>query len=289
MKILVLGGNGMLGSMLSTVFAQHRAYSVEQTVRPSGMLHISDADCSTHLVDVQDQNAMWALFAKTKPDVVINCIGVIKQRPEAQKLLDIFPLNALFPHWLAETGQLLGFRVIHFSTDCVFSGNTGMYLDDARSDVDDYYGQSKYIGEIKNYSNALTLRTSIIGHETNSKLALVEWFLAQNGPIKGFTKAIFSGFPTVEIGNILANYVLKMPNLSGVYNISSNPISKYDLLLLVKEIYDKNIEIIPDDTVSIDRSLNSNALRGALGYTPPYWPELIKLMHSFSPNIMNKL
>lgn len=283
MKVLVLGGNGMLGSMVASVIAQDGAYNVEQTIRPGVVRHAGMADIITYACDVLDADTLWDVMLKVRPDCVINCTGLIKQRPDAADALKIFPINALFPHRLARMCAGLSARVIQFSTDCIFSGETGNYTDDGLSDSRDYYGMSKKIGEVADQPHVLTLRTSIIGHEPHTKYQLIDWFLAQEGAVKGFQKAIFSGFPTVEIGRILTQYVLKRPELSGTYNISSDSISKYDLLCIVRDVYGKTIDITPDDVVSIDRSLNSIALRSRLGYTPPSWPELIEHLRATRP------
>jgi dTDP-4-dehydrorhamnose reductase len=173
--------------------------------------------------------------------------------------------------------------MIQFSTDCVFSGMTGNYADDAPSDVHDYYGLSKRLGEIADQTHVLTLRTSIIGHEAKDTYQLIDWFLSQQCTVKGYTRAIFSGFPTVEIAHILADHVLPKSSLCGTYNISADPISKHDLLEIVRKVYGMATEIVPDDSVIIDRSLNSNTLRLRLGYTPPGWPELVQRMRDTRP------
>lgn len=283
LKVLVLGANGMFGSMVSTVLAAHGGYRVEQTTRPGVAPHAGMPDVPTHRCDVLDTDALLKVLLSTRPDVVINCTGLIKQRPEALEVLKIFPINALFPHRLARLCEAIGARLIQFSTDCVFSGNTGDYADTAPAEAQDYYGMSKLLGEIADRPQVLTLRTSIIGHEAHSTLQLLDWFLAQEGAVKGYRRAIFSGFPTAEIGRILAEYVLPRPDLAGLYNISAEPISKYDLLKIVRDVYGKQIEIVPDDAVAIDRSLNSSALRSILGYVPPSWWELVSQMRAMRP------
>jgi len=283
MRVLVLGANGMFGSMIATVLSRSEGLEVEQTVRASAKRHGGMADVETHRLDVLDEAALSAVIKAANPDVVINCTGLIKQHAIASDALVIFPINALFPHKLARLCAGMGIRVIQFSTDCIFSGKDGNYADDAPSDADDYYGTSKRIGEITDMSNALTLRTSIIGHEAFEALQLVDWFLSQSGSVKGYARAIFTGFPTVEIGNVLRDYVLGNEALSGVYNLSADPISKLDLLGLIRDEYGHNIEIIPDSDVRIERSLNSDRFRAETGYTPPDWPTLVKKMHDTKP------
>lgn len=283
MKVLVLGANGMFGSMVATVLAQYADYNVTQTVRANVPRHGGMADTMTVTLDVLDTLALEGCLANVAPDVVINCTGLIKQRPEASDILQIYPINALFPHQLARFCGVQGIRLVQFSTDCIFSGQDGNYADDAISDVQDYYGQSKCLGEVSDQSHVVTLRTSIIGHEAQSSYQLIDWFLEQEGSVRGFSKAIFSGFPTVEIGRVLAEYVLPQTDLSGTYNLSADPISKLELLRIVRDVYGKNIEIVPDYQVQIDRSLNSSALRARLGYTPPPWPDLIAALKATRP------
>ncbi len=270
--------------MVASVLAHSPGYTVEQTMRPGVPSHAGVADVPTHRCDVLDTDALMKVLLDVRPNVVVNCTGLIKQRPDASDPLIIFPINALFPHRLSRLCAAIGARMIQFSTDCIFSGTTGNYADDAHSDMQDYYGLSKRMGEIGDQPHVLTLRTSIIGHEAHSAYQLIDWFLSQQGSIKGYTRAIFSGFPTVEVGRILAGYVLPKPELHGVFNISADPISKYDLLLIVRDAYGKQITIVPDETVAIDRSLNSSLFRGLTGYSPPSWRELVTLLQATRPS-----
>ena len=210
---------------------------------------------------------------------MINCVGLIKQLAVANDPLSALPINAMLPHRLARLCELLGARLIHVSTDCVFSGRAGMYTEEAPSDANDLYGKSKFIGELHNQANAITLRTSIIGHELGSQYALIDWFLAQEGAVKGYAKAVFSGLPTVELARVMRDYVLPQPNLNGLYHVSAEPIDKLSLLNWVAEIYDKDIQITLDEGVQIDRSLDSTRFRQASGYVPPTWPDMIRKMY----------
>jgi dTDP-4-dehydrorhamnose reductase len=160
----------------------------------------------------------------------------------------------------------------------VFDGKKGNYTEQDTSNAADLYGKTKYLGEV-HYPHCVTLRTSIIGHELKGKYGLVEWFLAQEGRVRGFTNAIYSGFPTVEMARIMGEYVIPSESLSGLYHVSSEPISKYDLLKLVSEKYGKEIEIEPYDEFRQDRSLESAHFRNVSGYVPPSWSELVDRMH----------
>jgi dTDP-4-dehydrorhamnose reductase len=218
-------------------------------------------------------------LASVQPDVVINCIGIIKQLLLADDPLSAITTNALLPHRISLISRTVGARVIHISTDCVFNGKKGMYTENDQSNAEDLYGRTKYLGEI-NYPHCVTLRTSIIGHELKGKYGLIEWFLSQTQKVRGFRKAIYSGFPTIELARIILEYVLPNPALNGIYHVSSEPISKYNLLRLVAERYGKAIEIEPYDDFMQDRSLDSTIFRKATGYQPPSWDELIEMMHN---------
>jgi dTDP-4-dehydrorhamnose reductase len=231
-------------------------------------------------VDVENTDSLTRLFAIERPDVVINCVGVVKQLDSANDPLVAVPINSLLPHRLARLCAVAGSRFIHVSTDCVFSGSKGLYTESDVADARDLYGLSKYLGEV-DYPNAVTLRTSIVGHELGSAHGLVGWFLAQEGPVKGFTRAIFSGLPTVELARVIRDFVLPQPQMHGVYHVSAEPIAKYDLLRLVADVYGRDVQITPDDKLAIDRSLNSSRFRQLTGYAPPTWPELVRTMHQF--------
>lgn len=280
-KILILGATGMLGHTLLTRLSERDNYDVHATARsldglsagftPQLLTKIHNA------VDADNFESIQRVLNEFKPDVVLNCIGIIKQLPIAKDPIVSISINALFPHRLAEACKTIGARMIHFSTDCVFSGNKGNYTESDPSDADDLYGRTKYLGEVS-YPHCVTLRTSIIGHELKGCHSLIDWFLAQEGKIRGFTKAIYSGFPTVEMANIIAQYVIPNKELFGLYQASSSPISKYDLLRLVAERYGKRIEIEAYDGFHCDRSLDSSRFRKITRYTPPSWSEMIEEM-----------
>ncbi len=232
-------------------------------------------------VDVEQNDSLIKAFTRMRPAVVINCVGLVKQLADAEDPLQALPINALLPHRLARLCELAGARLVHMSTDCVFSGEKGNYSEIDPSDAKDLYGKSKYLGEVS-YPHAITLRTSIIGHELQSARGLVGWFLSQQASCNGYTKAIFSGLPTVVLAQIVRDVVIPRPDLSGVFHVAAQPISKYDLLKLIADFYGKQFEIIPDDKVVIDRSLNAERFREATGYVAPEWPILIKTMHSYN-------
>lgn len=280
-RVLVFGATGMLGATL------FRAFSADQSLHTFGT--IRDAAGAKHFapelrcalipnVHLEYETGPLTAFSIAQPDVVLNCVGIIKQLPNSNDHLESLAINSSLPHRLAKYSSMVGARLVHFSTDCVFSGKDGQYKEDDFPDADDIYGRTKYLGEVE-YENAVTLRTSIIGHELNSARSLVDWFLSQSGEIKGFKKAIFSGLPTIEVARVVRKHVIPNPELRGVYHLSVDPINKYDLLRLVAEIYVKDITILPDEQLTIDRSLNSDRFKAATGFTPKPWREMIKAMH----------
>jgi dTDP-4-dehydrorhamnose reductase len=284
-RVLVLGGAGMLGNAMLRIFSQNQEFELFASVRSSSVLNFLSKNLHQNIltgVDVENADSLKRLFAYVQPDIVVNCIGLIKQLVEVNDPLAVLPINSILPHRLARLCEVCGARLIHISTDCVFSGERGMYTELDVSDANDLYGRSKYLGEV-DYPNAITIRTSIIGHELRRARSLVDWFLAQEGSVKGFKRAIFSGLPTVEIASIIRDYVIPHKELHGVYNVSAEPINKYDLLHLVAKEYGKAIKILPDEEYVIDRSLDSSRFRTVTGYNPPEWSKLIALMHEFMP------
>ena len=283
-RVLVLGVSGMLGNAVFRIFAQSDGYSVMGSVRSAGVLRLLPSELREQVVcgvDVENTDSLMRLFALVRPNVVINCIGLVKQLAEADDPLAAIPINALLPHRVARLCDVAGARLIHMSTDCVFAGTRGMYSEQDVSDAKDFYGRSKYLGEV-DYPHAVTLRTSIIGHELSSANGLVGWFLAQQGPVKGYVRAIFSGLPTVELARVIRDFVVPNPELRGLYHVSAEPINKYELLKLVAQVYGKAIDITPDDKLEIDRSLDSSRFREITGYQPAAWPELVRRMHEFT-------
>jgi dTDP-4-dehydrorhamnose reductase len=283
-RVLVLGISGMLGNAVFRVFAQNDGYSVVGSARSAAVLRLLRPELHEQVicgVDVENPDSLMRLFARARPDVVINCIGLVKQLAEADEPLAAIPINALLPHRLARLCDVAGARLIHMSTDCVFSGTQGMYREQDLPDAQDLYGRSKYLGEV-DYPHAVTLRTSIIGHELSGAHSLVGWFLAQQGPVKGFTRAIFSGLPTVELARVMRDFVVPNTDLRGLYHVSAEPINKFDLLKLVAQVYGKAVDITPDDKLVIDRSLDSSRFRKITGFQPAAWPELVSRMREFA-------
>ncbi len=281
-RILILGGSGMLGHRM--YIELKKRYEVMVTIRGSfnsiekfGIFERNDV---RENVDALNFDSIIRALASFKPNVVINCIGLIKQLPISADPIYAININSLLPHRISLICASSGIRFIHISTDCVFSGKKGNYAEEDSSDAEDLYGRSKYLGEVYYKPHSLTLRTSIIGLELKDRLGLVEWFLKQTGKIKGFKKAIYSGLTTNELAKIIDNYIMPNENLSGLYHISVNSISKYELLNIIKRVFQKEIEIIPDEDFISDRSLISKKFRDETGYVPPSWEQLIEEMKS---------
>jgi len=282
-RVLVIGASGMLGNAVFRLFSQSPGYVAFGSVRSSATRRLLPDDLQANVitgVDVENIDSLIGLFRIARPNVVINCVGLVKQLAEADDPLAVIPINALLPHRLARLCEVAEARFVHLSTDCVFSGAKGMYTEAEAADAMDLYGRSKHMGEV-DYPHAITLRTSIIGHELDGARSLVGWFLAQEGSVKGFKRAIFSGLPTVEVARVIRDHVIPHPELYGLYHLSAAPINKFDLLTLVSEIYGKPTVITPDEQLVIDRSLDSSRFRKATGFTPKPWPELISSMHEF--------
>jgi len=279
-KVLVLGATGMLGHKILQEFS--KSFNVTGTTRKK----IKDTknfhqECGQIINNVCAENFLTVEKAieKSDPDVVVNAIGIVKQLPEANDPVISITLNSLFPNLLANYCKNRDTRLIHYSTDCVFSGKRGSYTEEDFPDAGDLYGRSKLLGEVTG-KNCLTFRTSIIGRELASNHGLIEWFLSQEGTtVRGYKNAIFSGLTTNAHAGVLKEILLNYPHLEGLYHLSGDPISKYDLLNLVKIKYNLDILIEPDYVEVSDRSLNSSKFRSATKVIIPSWPEMIDEMH----------
>jgi dTDP-4-dehydrorhamnose reductase len=281
MKLLVLGANGMIGSAMMHIFSGHHDWQVFGLVRNLNSINDSPIYSKCRIIsglDLNNADHLSQLFCISTPDVVINCAGLTKHLPAGNQPIPTLAINAMLPHRLAKLCFLNNSRLVHISTDCVFSGDAGMYMECDDSDARDIYGKTKYLGEVSG-DNVITLRTSTIGHELNTKNGLLEWFLAQT-QCNGYTKAIFSGLPTVEFAKVIRDKVIPNKNMSGLYHVGANPIDKFTLLTLVAKEYRRNIKIIPDDSLCIDRSLNTDKFLALTGYHSPGWDQLISSMHA---------
>jgi len=282
MRVLVLGASGMLGNAMLRVMSEHDDWTVYGTLRsPNPTLKaLAPKAQLLHDIHADQPDSLLAAFTQSRPQVVINCVGLVKQLASANDPLEAIPINALLPHRLARLCELTQARLVHISTDCVFSGGQGNYRESDMPDAGDLYGRSKLLGEVDD-RHAVTLRTSIIGHELGHGHGLIGWFLSQQERVKGYTEAIFSGLPTCELARVVRDYVIPNTNLHGLYHVAAEPISKHDLLQIVSRIYGKALQIDPDDRVKINRSLDASKFKQVTGYVAPAWPDLIARMHEF--------
>jgi dTDP-4-dehydrorhamnose reductase len=280
MRILILGGAGMLGHQLVAVLGKdfETWTTLRGSVRAYERYGLFDPERTLGGIDALNFDAVTAAMATVRPDAVVNCIGIIKQLAAAKDPFLSVAVNSLLPHRLHRLCQATGARLIHFSTDCVFSGRAGNYTEGDPSDAVDLYGRSKFLGETVG-EGALTIRSSIIGHELGTTSGLLEWFLSQRGKrVEGYRRAVFSGVTTPEMARIVRMVLTKHPGLCGTLQVSSERINKYDLLMLIQQVYGVDVEIVPHDEVRIDRSLDSTRFRRLTGYVPPSWPQMIEEM-----------
>lgn len=259
MRVLVLGADGMLGHQLVRDLRVH--HQVQGTVRRQ--------------VDVRDMDRVKSALAEISPEAVINATGIIPQRPQGSNLVESLQVNALFPHLLSRACGDIGARLIHISTDCVFSGERGGYREEDRPDPVDLYGYTKLLGEIYG-EGRLTLRTSLVGRGLTHKTGLLDWFLNQHQPVNGYRNAIFSGVTTTELSRVVAKLLGEHPGASGLYHVSAEPISKFDFLVLVRKHFGLSTEIIPTDDPRVDRSLVSSRFRAEFKYVAPPWNAMIE-------------
>ncbi|MEO9494327.1 MAG: SDR family oxidoreductase [Vibrio splendidus] len=281
MKVLVIGATGMLGCSIFSNLSELSNLDVYGTVRSvNGLEHFfPSTDKLIPNVDVKDFATLKKAVSAVEPDVIINCIGLIKQHDVSKQHVEAIEINALLPHKIAQLCDTIEARLIHFSTDCVFDGKAGNYLESDLPTATDLYGKSKCLGEV-DYGKHVTLRTSIIGHELKSSVSLIDWFLNQEGTVRGFSKAVFSGLPTAYVAKVLSDYVLPNSSLAGLYQLSVDPIDKHSLISKVADVYNKQIEIEKFESFVMDRSLNSTKFREETGFVPPSWDELVAFMHS---------
>ena len=288
MKILVLGATGMLGNAVFRVFSEDSCLQVFGTVRRKEARSFFISKLASRLIvlkNIECEETLDKLFISLCPDIVINCIA--ERKTSTSEVLSSIKIYSLLPHRLGHLCRLHGARFIHISTDGVFSGSRGGYTEDDFPDANDLYGISKQLGEVRD-SHAITLRTSIFGHELQSRTGLLEWFLSQKIQCRSYTNSIFSGFPTVVFASVIRDFIVPRPDLYGVYHVASNPISKHDLLLLVLKKYRKSLKIIPDDRNVIDRSLSAEKFNSETGYSPPDWTNLIDTMYSYKFGLSGK-
>lgn len=283
MRLLILGSSGMLGNTLVRYLISKKNLNVAFTLRNHSQISIFSEIFKSNLYYIFDANKMEnfeSIVADFKPDLCINCIGIINKKIDQKNNIQNIKINSLLPHYLSSTCLNYNSRFLHISTDCVFSGKMGNYTENINPDPVDLYGRSKLLGEVIN-NNSTTIRTSIIGHEFSSKNGLLEWVLNSKKDVNGYKNAIFSGLTTLEFSKIIYKYFILNNNLKGLFHVTSHHISKNDLLLLIKDIYKLKINIIPEFNTKINRSLSSEKFKNITGYNPPGWFTLLKELKKF--------
>ena len=286
MRIIVLGANGLLGNTIIKYFfenCKHETFGFCRDSTKLGFFNTSYLERINIVRDIFDTEDLKNKIKKIRPDVIINSIGITNKikNKDLNFTQQIIQVNSLFPHQLQKICIQFDIRLIHLSSDCVFSGEKGFYSERDIPDPVDIYGKSKLLGEL-DFQNSITIRKSVIGHEYNSNNGLLEWFLKQEGKVKGYKKAIFSGITVLELAKIIDMYIIPNPNLRGLFHVSGQSISKYNLLKIIASEYKKIIDIIPNEEVKIDRSLNSTKFNKITGYQSKPWPKLIKSMAKFN-------
>jgi len=279
MKIVILGASGLIGHKLFQTMqaAGHKTYGILHGKKSdfSG-IELLQSDSIIESVEVMDFDKLHGILHAIQPDVVLNCIGITKRKEAVNDPIQALGVNSLFPHRLANLAQEMNFRVIHFSTDCVFNGELGNYNEESDTTGEDAYGKTKALGEIR-YPHTLTVRSSFIGRELSGKTELLEWLISENGnTIKGFTQAWYSGVSTIFMAKTVLDIIENYPNISGLHQLSTpEPISKYDLLCLARDAYKLDIEIIPDSSFGIKPTLDGRKLRKAMNLNVPSWQEMM--------------
>lgn len=279
MRVLILGVSGMLGHATFRVLSDGPGLEVLGASRSPVQFGEDSRARLISGVDVLQADDLNRAFAWARPRLVVNAIGLVKQLENSSDPLVAVPVNTLLPHRLKQLCEVAGARLVHISTDCVFSGDRGGYTENDVTDAQDLYGVSKRLGEVGGPA-AITLRTSIIGRELRSRHSLVDWFLSAGDSVPGYRRAVFSGLTTVELAKIIRDVVIPRPDISGLHHVGAEPISKYELLRLLDRTYGLGKTIHPDDQLVIDRSLNSDRFRAATGYNPPTWPEMLAEMRA---------
>lgn len=277
MKILILGGDGMLGHQL--LRSWQCTHDVRVTLRRDeeayGSYGLFDDANSYYGIDVCQMSCLQRVIDDFKPQAIVNAVGIVKQRQEAKDTIASIEINALLPHRLALLCADNGVRLVHLSTDCVFSGRKGSYAESDEPDALDLYGRSKLLGEV-HAEHCITLRTSIIGLELARKKSLIEWFLGQQGEVHGFTRAIYSGFTTLEMARIIEKLLLEQPSLHGLWQVASQPVDKFTLLSMLQErLEDHSRQLVPDGSFACDRSLVGQRFSDAIGYQVPSWQTML--------------
>lgn len=280
MKVLILGAAGMIGNGIYRALNKEKKYDLTGTCQ-----ELHTIQCPSLLSSIgqlrqfsygSDNGSLISLLQSVSPDFVINCIGLVKQSESSSNILSLLRLNSELPQMLALLSDQFNYKLIQVSTDCVFSGASGMYVEEDVPDAFDAYGRSKWFGETSDSTNVLTIRASVIGHEPRNKYGLLDWFLSQDGVIQGFKEAYFSGLSSLELGTVINKELLTGEIGYGLCHVSGARISKYEFLNIVKEVFEMKVELIEKNTPMLDRSLNSCKFRKLTGYNERPWFEMLE-------------
>jgi len=276
--ILVLGASGMLGHMLVRVLApHHKVFGTTSSPfdSTSPLARILERDYWLDLVDVRNWESVESAINTSTPAVVINCVGVIKQKMDASTTMDAIFTNSLVPHKLAHICDSSGIRLFHFSTDCVFEGTPGLkYVSDIPN-ATDLYGTTKRLGEIA-YGQSLTLRTGFVGRQLSGSEGLFEWVRSQKGrAVTGFKNAIYSGLTTMALSGVVRQIIENHPTLVGLHQVASAPINKFDLITQLNNRLNLGLTITADSNFMCDRSLDSTSFISMTGVHIPSWDDML--------------
>ena len=284
MKILVFGSTGMLGHKIINYLQAQGSIDVEFTVRNSRKQEICKkifGRKARFIFNGNNPESALDIICKYNPDFCINCLGIIKQLDNTENFIEYIKINSLLPHYLSNYCSKNNSRLIHISTDSVYSGIKGNYNEDDIPDPQDYYSRSKLLGEVSN-KNDITIRTSIIGPEINNSKGILEWFKSCDKTVYGYSDVLFSGFPTIELSRIIYQYIIKKEVKNGIYNISSKPISKLNLLKLINKSYGLNKNIIEDKSLKINRTLDCSKFKKETNFVSKEWNSMIEKMREFN-------
>ncbi|UHA74495.1 SDR family oxidoreductase [Paenibacillus sp. 481] len=269
MKLLVIGGNGMAGHMLVQYFKEQPEFSLFYTSRDA-------EDEYGLLLDVTDIEQVDRLVMAVRPHVIINAVGILNQAAES-KPIEAYQVNGLLPHRLRQIADRIGARVIHISTDCVFSGSHGSYIEADEVDGTSMYAVTKALGELRDGTAHVTIRTSIIGPEIRKQgIGLLNWFLQQQGVVQGYRHVWWNGVTTLELAKAIHYYVNRP--VGGLLHLAHpKPINKHDLLMLMQQAFRKeDVTIEPSNEPVLDRTL-VNTRSDADYPVPPYRTMLAEL------------
>lgn len=279
MRILVLGGTGLIGNRLTRqlrqnadVYASTRTSSVEMPV----LENILEPNKWIFGLDATDFQFLEAEIKRLKPDVIVNCVGVVKQQINSKNVEATILLNSVLPWRLSRFAEKYDFKLINFSTDCVFSGEIGKYKESSTPDAVDLYGRSKILGELNN-AHVLTVRTSFVGREIKTFTNLFEWVQrCRSNKIVGYKQVIYSGLTTQAISEVIEKLIFDFSALTGLWHVSSEPISKYDLICLLNNSLNLKLDIESSEEIFCDRSLDSTAFASKTGLVVPNWITMVE-------------